>query len=154
VPKGLYTGNPDLRDRGTDPRVWSNVLETVPLFSTLSRRHLKKVAGAGRLVRFHDRTAIIRANEAGDTLYVVLEGDVVVRRRGLPELKLGMGSFFGEMALLDGGTRSATVITDGEVLCLAISRQRFTKVLRSEPSIAIGMLAELATRLRAAQAVG
>jgi CRP-like cAMP-binding protein len=63
-----------------------------------------------------------------------------------------MGSFFGEMALLDGGTRSATVTADGPVVCLAINRQRFGKVLRTEPSIAIAMLGELAARLRTAQA--
>jgi CRP-like cAMP-binding protein len=125
------------------------VLETVPLFSGLNRRHLKKVAEAGRIARFHNRTAIVRAGEAGDALYVVLDGDVLVRRRGAAELKVGTGSFFGETALLDGGARSATVVADGPVVCLVINRSRFVKVLRAEPSIAIAMLGELATRLRA-----
>lgn len=140
------------RDLAADPRTWSNVLETVPLFSGLSRRHLKKVAAAARIARFHDGASVVRGGEAGDTLFVVLDGDVLVHRRGMPEIKLGMGSFFGEMALLDGGTRSATVTADGPVVCLAINRQRFGKVLRTEPSIAIAMLGELAARLRTAQA--
>jgi CRP-like cAMP-binding protein len=143
---------PTEREVAADPRTWSNVLETVPLFSALGRRHLKKVAAAGRIARFHDQSAIVRAGEAGETMYVVLDGDVVVRRPVGSELKLGMGSFFGEMALLDGGARSATVIAAGPVVCLAISRQRFTKVLRDEPPIAIAMLRELASRLRTAQA--
>jgi CRP/FNR family cyclic AMP-dependent transcriptional regulator len=141
---------PTERDLAADPRTWSNVLETVSLFSALSGRHLKKVAAAARIARFHDGTAIVRAGEPRDTLFVVLDGDVIVRRRGAPELRLGMGSFFGEMALLDGGARSATVLADGPVVCLAISRQRFVKVLRSEPSIAVAMLGELAARLRTA----
>lgn len=140
------------RDPAADARTWANVLEAVPLFSGLSGRHLKKVAAAGRIARFHDRTAIVRAGEAGDSLFVVLDGDVVVRRRGAAELKVGLGSFFGEMALLDGGVRSATVLADGPVVCLVINRQRFVKVLRAEPSIAIAMLGELAERLRTTQA--
>lgn len=140
------------RDPAADPRIWSNVLETVPLFSGLSGRHLKKVAAAGRIARFHDRTEIVRAGEPGDALFVVLDGGVLVRRRGGPDVKVGLGGFFGEMALLDGGVRSATVLADGPVVCLVISRPRFVKVLRAEPSIAIEMLGELAGRLRTTQA--
>ena len=132
--------------------MWSNVLETVPLFSGLSRRHLRQVAAAGRIARFHNLTAIVREGEAGDTLYVVLDGEALVRRRGARAIRLGVGSFFGEMALLDCKPRAATVMAEGPVVCLAISRQRFAKVLRAEPSIAIAMLAELADRLRTAQA--
>jgi CRP/FNR family transcriptional regulator, cyclic AMP receptor protein len=153
MPKApVSTRLPSERDVAADPRTWSNVLETVPLFSALSRRHLKKVAATGRIARFHDRTAIVRSGEPGDTLYVVLDGDVLVSKRGARELRLGMGSFFGELALLDGGARSATVLADGPVVCLAIKRQRFAKVLRAEPSIAIAMLGELASRLRAGDA--
>jgi CRP/FNR family transcriptional regulator, cyclic AMP receptor protein len=140
-------------EAATDPRHWTNVLGTVPLFAGLSRRHLSKVAGAGRISRFHDRTAIVRAGEPGDTLYVVLDGEARVRVRGAPELTLGTGSFFGEMALLDGGPRSATVVADGPVVCLAITQARFAKVLRAEPTIAIAMLRELAARLRTAHAM-
>jgi CRP-like cAMP-binding protein len=142
----------DQHAAASDARVWSNVLATVPLFAGLSRRHLNKVAGAGRIARFHHQTAIVRAGEPGDTLYVVLDGEVSVRRPAAPELTLGMGSFFGEIALLDGGLRSATVVARGPVVCLAISHTRFAKVLRAEPAIAIAMLKELAARLRTAQA--
>lgn len=138
-------------DPAADPRVWSNVLETVPLFSGLSRRHLRQVATAGRIVRFHNLTAIVREGEVGDTLYVVLDGEVLIRRRGARAIRLGIGGFFGEMALLDGKPRAATVMAEGSVVCLAITRQRFAKVVRAEPSIAMTMLAELADRLRTAQ---
>ena len=89
-------------DRASDPAIWTNVLADIPLFSGLSRRHVRKVAGIGRIARFHNATAIIRAGEPGDSFYVVIDGEVSVRRRGLPALTLGTGSFFGEMALLDG----------------------------------------------------
>jgi CRP/FNR family cyclic AMP-dependent transcriptional regulator len=132
---------------------WTNVVGEVPIFAELSRRHLKKVAGAGRIVRFHDGATIIRAGTPGDALYVVVDGEVSVRRRGLPAVALGIGSFFGEMALFDDSPRSASVVAAGPVTCLAISRARFHKLLRSEPPIALGLLKELARRLRLAQSV-
>jgi CRP/FNR family transcriptional regulator/CRP/FNR family cyclic AMP-dependent transcriptional regulator len=139
-------------DAVTDTREWANVLANVPLFRDLSRRHLKKVAGTGRVRRFHDLTAIVRSGEPGDTFYVVLDGEVSVRGRGVTTAKLGMGSFFGEMALLDSGARSATVVANGPVTCLTITRARFLKLLHDEPAIAVAVLKEIAGRLRRAEA--
>lgn len=136
-----------------DARDWTNVLADVPIFSELSSRHLKKVAGASRIVRFHEGATIIRAGTPGDALYVVVDGEVSVRRRGLSSVALGIGSFFGEMALFDVSPRSASVVATSPVICLSISRPRFEKLLRSEPPIAIGLLKELARRLRLAQSV-
>ena len=134
-----------------DAKGWANVLAGVPLFAGLSRRHLRQVAGTGRIARFAGGTAIVRAGDPGDTFYVILDGGVSIRRRGVPAIPLGMGSYFGEMALLDGGARSATVLAEGPVTCLTIKRPRFLKLLRSEPAISVGLLAELAGRLRTLQ---
>lgn len=135
-----------------DARGWANVLGEVPLFAGLSRRHLKKVAALGRIRRFHDEMPIVRMGEPGDTLFVVLDGEVSVHRPGLTSLTLGIGSFFGEIALLDGGARTATVTARGPVVCLAVAHSRFAKLLHSEPAIAVTLLRELAARLRTAQA--
>jgi CRP/FNR family transcriptional regulator, cyclic AMP receptor protein len=137
---------------GDDASSWINVLATVPLFSDLNGRHLKKVAGAARLARFANRTRIVRAGEAGDVFYVVLDGAVTVSVKGLPSMELPAGGYFGEMSLLDDGPRSATVTAKGDIVCLAITRARFTKLLRSEPAIAIALLVELSRRLRMANA--
>ena len=134
-----------------DARGWANVLADVPLLAGLSRRQLNKVAAAGVLRRFYDKTALVRAGDTDGTLYIVLDGAVSVRRRGLPAFTLGLGSVFGEMALLDGGPRSATVVAEGPVTCLAVPQPRFLKVLRTEPAIALALLKELAMRLRAVQ---
>lgn len=134
-----------------DARGWTNALATVPLFANLSRRHLKKVAATGRLVRFHDGSAIVRVGEPGDALFVVLDGEVSVQRPGLSGLSLGLGSFFGELAVLDDGPRTASVIAVGEVVCLTINQARFLKLLRDEPTIAVVVLKEVAARLRAVQ---
>jgi CRP-like cAMP-binding protein len=139
----------DLRD----PKSWTNVLADVPLFAGLGSRQLRKVAGAARLQQFHPHTVIMRAGEPGDDMHVVLDGQLTVRRSGLPDLTLPTGSFVGELALLDEGPRSATVLAEGDVLALTITRARFRKLLQAEPSIAIGVAEELARRLRSVQAV-
>lgn len=139
-------------DDPSDAGGWTNVLAEVPIFADLGRRHLKRVASAGRIVRFSDGAPIIRAGTPGDALFVVVDGNASVQRRGLPSVALGIGSFFGEMALFDDSPRSASVVADGPLVCLVITRARFHKLLRSEPAIAIGLLQELARRLRVAQA--
>jgi CRP/FNR family transcriptional regulator, cyclic AMP receptor protein len=138
--------------RTADAGDWISVLGEVPLFAGLSRRHLNKVAGVTTVRRFHNKTAIVREGENAEALYVVLDGAVSVRRRGLPDLSFGMGSVFGEMSLLDKGPRSATVVAEGPVACLVIPQPRFLKMLRTEPAIALALLRELAARLRAVQA--
>jgi len=143
---------PRRRPDPDDASTWTNVLAEVPLFRDLGRRNLAKVARTGRIARFHDQTPIVRAGERGEALFVVLDGAVDVRRRGHPDVRLGAGSFFGEMALLDGGVRSASVVAAGPVTCLVIGQSRFHKLLRGEPAIAIALLKEVAARLRAVQA--
>ena len=133
------------------PAEWTNVLAGIPLFASLNKRQLRKVAATARIVRFHDATTIMKAGDPGDSLYVVLDGAVTVRRRGMPTLTREQGSFFGEIALLDGGPRIATVLAHGPVTTLMITRSRFLKLLRDQPAIAVSMVAELAGRLRATE---
>lgn len=144
---------PGERGAAADPASWANALSTVPLFAGLSRRHVGKIAKVGRIVRFHGDTAIVRAGEPGDTLYVVLDGEVSVRKPRARAVTVATGGFFGELSLLDGGLRSATVLARGDVVCFALRRAAFAKVLRAEPAIAIALLTELAARLRDTDAV-
>jgi CRP-like cAMP-binding protein len=147
VPRAPTDGPP------TDPREWTNVLAEVPLFASLNGRHLRHVAGLARIRRFHDGAALMRAGDAGDALYVLLDGRATVRvpRRG--EIALEVGAFVGELALLDDGPRTATVVADGPVIALTVGRAGFRKLLRSEPSIAVAIAEELARRLRTAQTI-
>jgi CRP-like cAMP-binding protein len=86
----------------------------------------------------------------GDAVYVVLDGEVSVRRTDQRPLTCGVGSVVGELALLDGGPRTATVVANGEVVTVALSRARFRKLLTSEPQVAVAIAEELARRLRSA----
>jgi CRP/FNR family transcriptional regulator, cyclic AMP receptor protein len=133
---------------GTD---WAVVLEEVPIFRNLSRRHLKHVASLAHKRRYGHGTSIVRAGDSGSAFYVLLDGAVrVIPPTGRPR-KLKAGDFFGEMALLDDSPRSANVVADGEVLTMTISRSAFSKLLKHEPALAYELLRTLAGRLRAAE---
>lgn len=130
---------------------WVPVLADVPLFQSLSRRHLKRVASLARLRRYGPGTSIVRAGDAGTAFFVLIDGAArVVPPKGRAR-RLGSGDFFGEMALFDDSPRSADVVAEGEVLVMTISRSAFGKLLRSEPALSHELLLTLAARLRSAE---
>ena len=130
---------------------WLGTLEEVPLFEGLPKRHLRRVAKLARLRRFAPGSTLVRAGDAGKSFFVLLDGHAkVVRSNGRPR-RLGIGDYFGEMALLDSAPRSADVVAEGEVLALTIDRSGFTKLLGAEPTLAQALLRTLAARLRAAE---
>ena len=131
--------------------VWLATLAEVPLFDGLSRRHLRQIAKLARIRRFAPSSAIVRAGDAGRSFYVLLDGSARVVGETGRSSRLGAGDYFGEMALLDGAPRSASVVAEGEVLALTIDRSGFAKLLRSEPRLAEALLRTLAARLRAAE---
>jgi CRP-like cAMP-binding protein len=141
-----------LSERSASDRVghdWLGALGEVPLFQGLSKRHLRRIAKLGRIRRFSSGVAMVRAGDAGRAFFVLLDGNAKVLRPGGRPRRLGVGDYFGEMALLDDAPRSADVVADGDVLALTIERSAFTKVLRAEPTLALALLRTLAARLRA-----
>ena len=144
---------PAFRVRHDDARTWTTVLAAVPLLAGLSQRQRRKVAETARIRRFTEGTPLIVAGHAASELFVILDGSVGVDVEGRASTAIGPGSFVGELALLDGGPRSASVVAQGPVVTLAITGRRFRKLLQAEPSIAIGVAEELARRLRASHAI-
>ncbi|HZD87078.1 MAG TPA: cyclic nucleotide-binding domain-containing protein [Gaiellaceae bacterium] len=136
--------------RPDDARGWENVLAEVPLFAELGSRQRRKVASLARIRRFADGAPIVRYGDPGDALHIVVDGAVSVLRPDRRPRTLGVGSVIGELALLDGGPRTATVTAKGELVTLTIPAAGFRKLLRSEPAIAVAIAEELARRLRAA----
>jgi CRP/FNR family transcriptional regulator, cyclic AMP receptor protein len=94
---------------------------------------------------------IVRRGETGDAFYVILDGEARVARRAGPTLTLRFGDFLGEMALLDGRPRSATVHAATEVTTLRIPHRAFLKMLEEQPRIAFAIMKELTARLRKVQ---
>ena len=128
-------------------KAWLDVLVDIPLLSDLSRRHLGKVAALGRTKRYPARTSIVTAGTNADAFYVILDGRATVRA-GKRRIPLTTGDYFGEMALLDGGVRSATIVAVTELQSMRLPRAPFIDLLEREPQIAIGMLGGLAGRVR------
>ena len=134
-------------------RLWTDVLGKVPLFAGVPARHVRKIAGLGSVARFAANEPIVSAGDPGDAFYVILDGRAKVRRgRGRATADLGPGAYFGEMALVDGASRSATIVAETETACLMLTRKRFTKILRDEPAVALALLRTLAGRVRELEA--
>ena len=126
-------------------------LKEVPLFEECSQRQLRSVARIARGFDVAAGTVLTRAGEPGDEFFLIIDGtaraDVSTDRHVL----LHPGEFFGEMSLLDGGPRSATVVADTAVRLLVISRRHFSVLLKEVPGLTQTLLTTLSRRVRQAE---
>jgi len=136
------------RDAERMGKEWAALLAEVPLFAGLPKRHLRRIASLAQTRRFERGAIVVREGDPGDGFYVVLDGEAHVRRRSGGPVRLRSGDVFGEMALLDGGPRSATVEAGTDVLAMRIPRPAFSRLLKQEPDVARAILAVLAARIR------
>lgn len=131
-------------------------LAAVPLFSQLARKDLTRIGRAVVERNYKKGETIVKEGEQAVAFFVVIKGLVEVaagsgaKKQKLDEL--GPGGIFGEMALLDGGPRVATVKAIDDSVCLVLSRWDFVAELRTNPQIAVGMLPIISGRLREADA--
>ena len=125
-----------------------DALKRVPLLAGLERKHLERLARSVRERTFAEGDAITREGEEGVGFFVIVEGSASVNVHGELKAALGPGDAFGEMALLDQGPRSATVVAATDVRCLALSAWEFRPFLEEHPSVAWSLLVTLAKRLR------
>jgi CRP-like cAMP-binding protein len=98
--------------------------------------------------RFHEGAKVVSEGDQGDSLYIIVEGQASVIRGGRRVDNLLPGDFFGEVSLLDGGPRTATVTADTPLVVLAMNRKPFARMLEQEPEIAVKILISLARRFR------
>ena len=125
-----------------------SVLAAVPLFDGLSRRHLKRLAAIAEVADYMADHTIVREGDRGDAFYVVLAGQAKVTTNGKVVNRVMPGDHFGEISLLDGDVRTATVTSETPMTLLMLQRQRFVKALREEPDMAMNLLASLARQIR------
>ena len=128
------------------------LLGNVALFSTMRGRQLGELAEMMDELVVDAGGVVIRQGEPGTACYVVATGSLTVDRGKRRLAKIGPGEFVGEMALLDGGERTATVTAAERCVLLALDRDTFTAMLQHTPSLAISMLEALSSRLRRADA--
>ncbi len=126
----------------------TTVLEAVPLFEGLTHKQLRKVADLADVARFMAGATLVKQGEIGDSFYVVLTGQakVVANKRTLNRLL--PGDHFGEISLLDGGPRSASVLAETEMTLVIITQKDFLAMLGKDPEITVGLLEGMARTVR------
>lgn len=129
-------------------------LRGVPLFAGLSDKELKDVLGRTREVTHSGGGSLTEEGGSGVGFHLILEGSATVSQHGEVLRTLGPGEYFGEISLIDGKPRSATVTPDGELRTLSLPAWNFAPLLEAHPSMAHAMLLGLCSHLRAAEARG
>jgi len=130
-----------------------DLLRKVPLFEGLGDEDLEAIGNVTVPRSFDKNQVIILAEEEGDALFIISTGQVkvsIVSEDGREVILslLGEGAVFGELALLDGKPRSANVVATRDTALYMVRRADFLQLLYRVPQIAVGLLAELASRLR------
>jgi CRP/FNR family transcriptional regulator, cyclic AMP receptor protein len=124
------------------------LLASVPLFEGLSKRELESIHRVAKEVHFDEGHDIVEEGATGVGFHLLLEGEAHVLIGGRKRATLRAGDYFGEMSLIDGGPRSATVRTSTPVRTLALTSWAFLPLLDKNPSIARKLLTEMSKRLR------
>jgi CRP/FNR family transcriptional regulator, cyclic AMP receptor protein len=125
-------------------------LKSIDLFSQIPGEDLAQVALIATEEAREQGEEIFAEGEAGDALYLVLDGKVRVHRGDRQIAELGERECFGEMAILDASPRSATVTAVQDTNLLKISREDFQEIMSEKPEIALGIIKVLSHRLRSA----
>jgi CRP-like cAMP-binding protein len=127
-----------------------DILKKVPLFSGLSRRHLDVIARHADEVSLDEGKVLARQGEHGLEFLLIVDGGARVERNRKIIARLGAGEFFGEMSLIDGKPRTATVIAETPVSLLVVHRRAFGHLLDTVPGLQRKVLLTLCERLREA----
>lgn len=130
-------------------------LRNVPIFADLEEKDLQKIVKLGTRQKHKKGNIVLLEQESGAALFIIVSGKVKVVRmdedgREVILSIFGPGEFFGEMSLLDGQARSASVVATVKSELFMIHRRDFLEALHEFPMVAIALLAELAMRLRKA----
>jgi CRP-like cAMP-binding protein len=128
------------------------LLGGVSLFRACTDKELAHIASLTTEIDVPADDVLCREGESGSEFFVIIDGEASVTIDGQLRAKIGPGNFFGEMALLDGGPRIATVTATTPSRLLVLSRQEFFSLLDGAPRVARQLLTAVGARLRAAEA--
>ena len=133
-----------------------DLLKGVELFSELNEEQLGMIANLVIVKNYNrDETVVLEGDDSVQALYLIATGSVQVYMTGIDGREtilsfLERGDFFGEMSLIDGEPRSASVRTVTDAKLLVIHRESFLSLIRKSPEIAMALMSELCKRLRKA----
>jgi CRP-like cAMP-binding protein len=124
-----------------------DLISKVPLFERLSKRDLERIAGVADEIDLNEGKELTREGEPGREFFVLLEGTAAVTQGGEQVNELAPGDFFGEIALISDGPRTATVTATTPVRTLVVTRRSFQRLVDEMPEIQRNVLAAAAERL-------
>jgi CRP-like cAMP-binding protein len=147
--RGAPRGRPPEQRLRRTRRETAQALSVVPLFAGFTKRDLNRLAEETDVVSFPPGTTVVEEGLLGETMFVVLSGEarVVKGKRRLGTVR--PGDFFGEVALLDGAPRSASVVAETPIEAIRLYRRTLLKMLEAEPQLALKILDSLVRRVRA-----
>ena len=125
------------------------LLRKVDLFDGLTGKELESVAGVCKRADFRDGQPIVTQGEPSARLYGIIEGTADVRVHGTKVDEVGPGDYFGEIAVIDGEPRAATVTATSPVSTLSLANFNVRALLRTSPNIGFKMLRRACARIRA-----
>ena len=123
-------------------------IKHAPLFANLSKRDLAEVAHLADEIDLREGKEMTRQGGPAREFFVLLEGEADVRKNGRRINQLGPGDFFGEIALVSDGPRTATVTATSPVHALVITDRDFRRLMKEQPEIQSKVLAAVAARLQ------
>lgn len=128
-----------------------DVVSRVPLFAKLSKKDLKGLAASMKERTFPAGTVITEPGQSGVGFFVIQEGEATVTVGGETRRTLKGGDYFGEIALIDDGPRTARITADTDVHCYGLTAWDFRPFVQAHPDVAWSLLETLATRVREAE---
>ena len=123
-------------------------LQRVPLFSGFNEDELRQVAEHLRIVEAPAGTVITQIGDAGDSFFIIIDGTAAVRTPVGAGSQLQPGDCFGEMSLVDGEPRSATIVATTDLRLLVVERSHFWRLLDETPELMRRILTILSRRVR------
>jgi CRP-like cAMP-binding protein len=125
----------------------AKLLSSVPLFTQIEHHELELVAARMKEVHFEPGRVIAKQGDSGVGFHLIVDGEAEVSGEGVPRHSMGAGGYFGEIGLIDGGVRSATVTASSDLTTLALVSWDFQPLL-DNPVFAKGLLMGLCRLVR------
>ncbi len=129
-----------------DARV--DTLMRVPLFSRLSARQVRRILKSASEDHYKEGATVVRERGPGNTLFVIIEGTARVVHQGRTIAIRSEGDFFGEISVIDGRPRTATVIAETPLRLLVLYQRHLKQIVMGDPMTAWAMLLSMAARVR------
>jgi CRP-like cAMP-binding protein len=129
----------------------TETVRRVPLFAELAQPELEQVARLFKKRRFAQGETITKEGSGGAAFFLIESGTAEVTVKGRPRPPLTAGAHFGEVALIDGKERSATIVATSELVCYGLTYWDFQPLVQANAAVGWGLLQSVAKMLRAAQ---